>query len=363
MAEKGKKRKSKKHGKQLTNEQTYDSALGAMVTKLRAYIVPLVNEVFGEKFTENAEITLRNNKHVIRRTDDSLARRDSDMVVELTEMIGELVTKFYMFECETWYDKTIVFRIAEYGSSFAVETAKITNDGVVLTIPYSAVIFLHPNESIPEVMKITYDFPNGQKVSYGVPTLQIKDYTVDELFMKKLLILLPFYLFKFANEFDEMEKNAEKRKAVNEALKDINQRLEVLKNENVIDTYQKMTIQSLLRRVSERLVAKYKKLTKEVDEIMSGAIARTEADDILEQGLKQGLKQGIEQGREQGREQGLEQGLEQGREEQIDNVVALFNFLYANGRAQDVQKAATDSKLLKEMIKDFSDGKLKEKDT
>ena len=243
-----------------------------------------------------------------------------------------------MFECETWYDKTIVFRIAEYGSSFAVETAKITNDGVVLTIPYSAVIFLHPNESIPEVMKITYDFPNGQKVSYGVPTLQIKDYTVDELFMKKLLILLPFYLFKFANEFDEMEKNAEKRKAVNEALKDINQRLEALKNENVIDTYQKMTIQSLLRRVSERLVAKYKKLTKEVDEIMSGAIARTEADDILEQGL------------------------EQGREEQIDNVVALFNFLYANGRAQDVQKAATDSKLLKTMIKEFSDGKLKEKD-
>ena len=70
---------------------------------------------------------------------------------------------------------------------------------------------------------------------------------------------------------------------------------------------------------------------------MSGAIARTEADDILEQGL------------------------EQGREEQIDNVVALFNFLYANGRAQDVQKAATDSKLLKKMIKDFSNGKLEEK--
>ena len=74
-------------------------------------------------------------------------------------------------------------------------------------------------------------------------------------------------------------------------------------------------------------------MTKEVDEIMSGAIARTEADDILEQG----------------------------REEQIDNVVALFNFLYANGRVQDIQKAATDSKLLKKMIKDFSNGKLKEK--
>ena len=53
-------------------------------------------------------------------------------------------------------------------------------------------------------------------MSYSVPTLQIKDYTVDELFEKKLLILLPFYLFKFVNEFDEMEENAERRKAEKE---------------------------------------------------------------------------------------------------------------------------------------------------
>ncbi|MBR1710367.1 MAG: hypothetical protein IJ719_16310, partial [Clostridia bacterium] len=78
-----------------------------------------------------------------------------------------------------------------------------------------------------------------------------------------------------------------------------------------------------------------------------------EADDILEHGFKQGFKQGFTQGLKQGREQQLE--------EQIDNVVALFKFLYANGRAQDVQKATTDSKLLKKMIKDFSNGKLEEK--
>ncbi|MBR1707241.1 MAG: hypothetical protein IJ719_00230 [Clostridia bacterium] len=320
----------------LTNEQTYDSALGAMVTKLREYIVPLVNEAFGEKFTGNAEITLRNNKHVIRRTDDSLDRRDSDMVVELTEMLGEFVKKVYMFECETWYDKTIVFRIAEYSSSFAIETAKITNNGVVLKIPYSAVIFLHPNGSIPEVMKITYEFPNGKKVSYGVPTLQIKDYTVDELFKKKLLILLPFYLFKFANEFEEMEENAERRQAVNETLKDINRRLEALMSENGIDAYQKMTIQSLLKRVSDRLVAQYENLKREVDEIMSGAIARTQADDILEEGQQQG------------------------REQQLDNVMALFSFLYNNGRTEDVQKATKDAGLLKKLMADFINGNLKE---
>ena len=64
--------------KKLTNEQTYDSALASIVSKLKDYVVPLVNEAFGEKFTQDAEVSLRNNKHVVRRTDDSLGRRDSD---------------------------------------------------------------------------------------------------------------------------------------------------------------------------------------------------------------------------------------------------------------------------------------------
>ena len=118
-----------------------------------------MNEAFGEKFSQNAEVSLKNNKHVIRRTDDSLDRRDSDMVVELTEMVGEMIKKVYMFECETWYDKTIVFRIAEYGASVAIETAEVTDEGVVLRIPNSAVIFLHPNEKIPRMMKVSYEAP------------------------------------------------------------------------------------------------------------------------------------------------------------------------------------------------------------
>ena len=51
--------------KKLTNEQTYDLALASMVAKLDGYIVPLINEAFGEKFTDRAKVVLRNNKHVI----------------------------------------------------------------------------------------------------------------------------------------------------------------------------------------------------------------------------------------------------------------------------------------------------------
>jgi len=40
-----------------------------MVTRLDTYVVPLINETFGEEFTDHAQVVLRNNKHVIRRTD------------------------------------------------------------------------------------------------------------------------------------------------------------------------------------------------------------------------------------------------------------------------------------------------------
>ncbi|MBR1708366.1 MAG: hypothetical protein IJ719_06010 [Clostridia bacterium] len=319
--------------KKLTNEQTYDSALGAMVTKLKEYIAPLVNEAFGEKFTEKAEVTLRNNKHVLQRTDQSLDHRESDMVIELTESIGQLIKKVYMFECETWYDKTIVFRIAEYGASVAIETAEITDDGVILNIPNSAVIFLHPNKRIPQVMKITYRGPNGDEMSYSVPTLQIKDYSVDQLFKKKLLILLPFYLFRFVNEFDEMEESAEKRKELNKALSDINKRLERLMKQQKIDAYQKMTIQSLLKRVSDRLVVRYRNLKKEVDEIMSGAIARTEADVILEKGYNQGFNDG--------------------KNTKVNNELIFFRYLYENGRTEEVKELIYDPALLKVRMAEF----------
>ena len=319
--------------KKLTNEQTYDSALASIVTKLTPYVIPLINEIFGEKFSPNAEVALRNNKHVLQRTDTSLDRRDSDIVVELTEMFGELVKKSYTFECETWYNQAIVFRIAEYGSSVAIETAHMTEDGVVLKLPNSSVIFLRPNANIPKELKITYEAPNGEKMSYDVPTLQIKDYSIDELFDKKLLILLPFYLFKFVDEFDEMEGDAKRRIALNTALRDINQRLEALTSENSIDSYQKVLIQTLLKRVSNRLVAQYENLKKEVDEIMTGAIMRTPADEILEQGIELGM----------------------------NNTMALITFLLNAGRTEEVQKASIDPGFLKKLMTDFENGNLQVK--
>lgn len=69
----------------LINERTYDSALATLVIRLGWFVVPLINELFGENFSEKARVRIRNGKHIMPQADGSLKRRDSDAFVELYE--------------------------------------------------------------------------------------------------------------------------------------------------------------------------------------------------------------------------------------------------------------------------------------
>ena len=305
----------------LTGEQTYDSALATMITKLASFIIPLINEAFGEKFTKAAAVEIKNSKHVMAQVDGRLSRRETDAYVKLSEMIGQLVEKFYHIECETWFGKGIVVRVAEYSSVIALDNAQVTANGVRITYPHSVVIFLRPSNAIPKKMTITHCGPNGQEMSYEVPTIQIKEYTLDDIFDKKLLLLLPFYLFRFADEFDEMEKDEKKRRKIEESLQEIEEKLDGLLQANEISVYQKLTTEDLLLRVSEKLAVGYEKIREGVDRIMSGYILKTKADEIKEEGRQE--------------------------------AVNLMNYLWSNGRGEDAKKASTDQDFLERLLAEF----------
>ena len=86
------------------------------------------------------------------------------------------------------------------------------------------------------------------------------------------------------NEFSEMEGDVNKRKDLENELQEISDRLNKLVELKEISVYQQRTTLRLLKRVSDRLTKDFHELREGVDKIMSGYIARTDADDILEQG-------------------------------------------------------------------------------
>ena len=70
---------------------------------------------------------------------------------------------------------------------------------------------------------------------------------------------------------------------------------------------------------------------------------------VRQEGIEEGIEKGIEKGIEQGIKLGIEQGLEQG----ITDVNTLYNWLYEQGRASDVEKAVKDSEYLSVVRREY----------
>lgn len=49
-------------------------------------------------------------------------------------------------------------------------------------------------------------------MSYNVPVLKVRQYSADELFEKHLFFLIPFHIFVYEKDFNEIEQNDEKLK-------------------------------------------------------------------------------------------------------------------------------------------------------
>jgi len=252
------------------NEKAVDSALATMVVRLEAYIVPLINELFGESFPDNAKIRILNRKHIHSRMEGSFRRGNTDVIIEVAEALRDEALRLYHFTCEPWFDKTAIVRCVEHGCVIAEENAKMTPEEIIITIPNSGIIFLRPDDRILKKYTVISESPQRSEISYGIPTLQMKDYSIDRLFERKLLILIPFYFFRYVNEFEKIDSDEELLGKMENEVMDINTRLEAMKAKNELTAVQKQVVQELLLRVTDSLTAEYRNVRKMVDTRMSG---------------------------------------------------------------------------------------------
>ena len=273
----------------IRNEKTYDSVFWTSVVRMTRFLIPLVNEAFGEHYTDKAEVNLIPGKQSTEQTDSSFVEKEMDAYAKLTE---SGISKNYHFEVETGTDKSFAIRIAEYAAGAAQESVTLTENGAKTVIPYSAVIFLRTKNEVPDKLRMEIEYPGGV-VSYDAPVMKIKSYSVKELIDKRLLLLLPFYGFNFDNRFAEMETAGIDELKV--ALDEVNDSLSGLVESGDIDETQKGHLLDWTKRVLDKLTINYKNVTKGVDDLMGGYILHTRTDDILDQGREQRDREKIEE--------------------------------------------------------------------
>ena len=125
-------------------------------------------------------------------------------------------------------------------------------------------------------MKYVIVTPGGT-IQYDVPVMKVQTYTLDDIFEKGLLILIPFYIFSHEKNFPEYNSNEQKLAELKAEYRIILERLDELEQQGVIGAFDKRTIIELSSDVVEELAQKYENVQKGVGDMMGGALIETSA--------------------------------------------------------------------------------------
>ena len=273
----------------------YDDAFRTMLNDCSALIIPVVNLYFNENYTGNEEITFSKNEHYLAHSDSTEDKRVTDSSFVITR--ADKTKKRYHIECEEQLNGSILVRMFEYDAQIALDDRTIDGAELTVSFPHSAVMALRYAEKSPDTMKITVVTPGGQ-TSYTVPIIKVQQYSLDELFEKKLLFFLPFYIFSHEKELAECDTNETKLEHLKDVYKGIRTRLDDLQRAGEIDGFMKKAIYTMINHVMALIAQKYENVRKGVEPIMGGKIIEYEAKDILNKGIEKGLEKGRDEERQ-----------------------------------------------------------------
>ena len=149
-------------------------------------------------------------------------------------------------------------------------------DDDIVTFPNTAVLYLRTYKKTPDKMKYVIVTPGGT-VQYDVPIMKVQTYSLDDIFEKDLLMLIPFYIFSHEKGFPEYNSNEEKLAELKAEYQEILVRLDGLERQGVIGAFDKRTLIDLSGDVIHEIAQKYQNVQKGVGDMMRGALIETSA--------------------------------------------------------------------------------------
>ncbi len=251
----------------------YDGAFRTILNDCRRLIIPVINEIFGETYTGEEEIQFFPNEHFIDQQDEA----DKERITDTNFTVFGKIPKKYHIECESSLpDGRITIRLFEYDAQIALDEGEVTEEILTVTFPNTAVLYLRTYKKTPDKMKYVIITPGGT-VQYDVPIMKVQKYSLDDIFEKRLLMLIPFYIFSHENGFPEYNSNEQKLAELKAEYQEILERLDELEQQGVIGAFDKRTIIELSNDVIKEIAQKYVNVQKGVGDIMGGALIETSA--------------------------------------------------------------------------------------
>ena len=277
----------------------YDDVFRTMLNDCSRFILPLLNEVFGENYDGTETIVFANDYHYQNKqkgAEDKIITDASFKVIK-----GDIDKKYHL-ECQSTIDNSMVLRFFEYDSQIALDDATIEkivgddggkkSDGVLtVTFPHSAVLYLRSNKNTGDVMTMRFVTPGGE-VKYDIPIIKMQTYTLEDIWEKEIYLLIPFYIFTHEANFPKYNEDENLLQELVNEFKEICIKMEELTQQGKMTELERRIIIELSKKVIDNIARKYERIRKGVDGIMGGKVIETEAKKMYNKGILIGEENG-----------------------------------------------------------------------
>ena len=243
--------------------------------KMPELIVPVFNEIFGTNYPLDVSLEQLRNEHQTLNGE------------KITDSYFRIGKKGYHFECQSTGDSKMVIRMVEYDFAISIENVKKENGIFRMRFPHSAVIYLRGTRK--KSLRMELIMPDGKIVRYQVPVLCVQKYTKDEIFQKKLLFLLPFYIMRYEKDKKKINKSETELHKLLEVYESILQHLDkILYDQGAI--YGRLL--ELIKEISDYIFKKEESVKKGIGDIVGGKVLELQTDKALQKGKELGEKIG-----------------------------------------------------------------------
>lgn len=270
----------------LVNNTIFDDVFRTIVERMPQLLIPLINEVFHTDYSEDEEIIPIHNEH---QTKSGEIITDSCLLIR-----GHM----YHIECQSTPDNIMAIRMIEYDFAIALENV-VQKDGIYeMEFPRSCTLYLRHTKNTPDELQIRVHFGNvvaedgSDTIMYRTPIIKVQAYTKDEIFQKKLLLFLPFYIMRYENSFKEIRESSERMEGFLAEYEEIRCELERECSKEKQSTLYANLIE-LIIRISDYMLKSEELLRERIGGIMGGKVLKLRSDELIEQGVQQGFANGI----------------------------------------------------------------------
>ena len=256
----------------------FDDVFRTMQEKMPEQTIPLINAVFGTQYPIDTEIIQGRNEH---HTENGEVITDSYLVID---------GKRYHIECQSTEDQTMVLRMIEYDFAIGLENARKVDGIYRIQLPHPCILYLR-GENQDTLLSMELVLFDGQIIKYQVPVIRMEWYSLNEIFEKNLVILLPFYMMRYEKMKEQVETDSELRERIFQECRAIEQYLEKgFLKKGMEKEFRDMT--ELINRIGDYIFLKQQKVRKGLGEIMGGKVLELESDKLIKKGEQIGKQIG-----------------------------------------------------------------------